>query len=117
MSNPNTETDTPASAADTEVIPAVGDNVTRSARQPSVTPPAPTEPTGSAGVPAATLVFWLLGCLLLVVAAVALPRLSEWAGRYGNLPVFLGFFLVMSLAGRWFWAGTDAIISAVRGRG
>lgn len=77
---------------------------------------ASDQPTGGGGVPTATLVMWAAGCTLLLVAAVTLPHLSEWADRHGSIPIFLGFFLVMSLAGRWFWAGTDAIISAIRGR-
>ncbi|GAB11615.1 hypothetical protein GOARA_082_00020 [Gordonia araii NBRC 100433] len=115
MSTPNTDTD---------VITVVGpdDRATIPEPQSPVEPATPVTPGGSAepaansGVPTATLVAWLAGCVLLVVSAVALPRLSEWAGRYGSIPVFLGFFLVMSLAGRWFWAGTDAIISAIRGK-
>lgn len=32
----------------------------------------------------------------------------------GQISVFLAFFLLMSLAGRWFWAGCDAIIGRLR---
>ncbi|GAB08553.1 hypothetical protein GOARA_012_01040 [Gordonia araii NBRC 100433] len=92
-----------------DIVPADDDETTASDRPP-------VDPAESPGVPVGTLIVWILGCAVLVVAAVCLPRLSEWADRYGSIPVFLGFFLVMSLAGRWFWAGTDAIIAAIRGK-
>ncbi|GAB09245.1 hypothetical protein GOARA_034_00200 [Gordonia araii NBRC 100433] len=110
MSNPNTDTDV------IDLVRTDDDQVTERPPVWATEPTVSTEPATSAGVPVGTLMFWLAGCVLLVVAALCLPRLSEWAGRYGSIPVFLGFFLVMSLAGRWFWAGTDAIVSAIRGK-
>ena len=74
-------------------------------------------PSGGGGVPALTLVLFVVGCVVLVVAAVATTHLNEWMDRWGTVPVFLVFFLVMSIAGRWFWAGADAIVSAIRGKG
>ncbi|MFT4127213.1 MAG: hypothetical protein QM662_13425 [Gordonia sp. (in: high G+C Gram-positive bacteria)] len=70
------------------------------------------------GRPVPTKVLWLLlaGLVLLIASAAALPKLSGWSEHYGSIPVFLGFFLLMSLAGRWFWQGMDAVIGAVRGR-
>lgn len=57
------------------------------------------------------------GCAIIVVAAINLPNLGRWGDEHGNVLVFLGFFLVMSIGGRWFWAGVDALWSAIRGKG
>jgi hypothetical protein len=59
-------------------------------------------------------VFFVVGCALLVGCAFALDRLGAWSADYGRVWVFLGFFLVMSLGGRWFWAGADAAIGWVK---
>ena len=78
------------------------------------------EPGGDSGgadrsVSVWTVLLFLLGCALLVVAAMNLMNLGPWAAEYGQVLVFLGFFLVMSIAGRWFWGGIDAMVAAVRG--
>ncbi len=65
------------------------------------------------GVPVLKVVLFLAGCALLVLAAANLSNLGEWSDRWGVIPVFLVFFLVMSIAGRWFWAGADAILGAL----
>ncbi|MGC4935181.1 hypothetical protein ACLQ3C_16025 [Gordonia sp. DT30] len=65
------------------------------------------------GVPVLTVVLFLLGCVLLVLAAANLANLGAWSDRWGVIPVFLVFFVVMSVAGRWFWAGADAILGAL----
>ncbi|WP_341258424.1 hypothetical protein [Gordonia malaquae] len=65
-------------------------------------------------VPVGTMVLFLLGCGVLVAAAMNISNLGPWGERYGEVWVFLGFFLVMSIGGRWFWAGIDAIVSALR---
>jgi hypothetical protein len=65
-------------------------------------------------VPVGTMVLFLFGCGLLVAAALNISNLGPWGERYGEVWVFLGFFLVMSIGGRWFWAGVDAIIAALR---
>ncbi|WP_079928597.1 hypothetical protein [Gordonia sp. i37] len=65
------------------------------------------------GVPVLKVVLFLVGCVLLVLAAANLSNLGEWSERWGVIPVFLVFFLVMSIAGRWFWAGADAILGAL----
>ncbi|MFT4085906.1 MAG: hypothetical protein QM658_01935 [Gordonia sp. (in: high G+C Gram-positive bacteria)] len=63
-----------------------------------------------------TVVLFVVGCSILVAAAASLTHLSEWAVRWGQIPVFLVFFLVMSLAGRWFWSGVDAVLAALKSR-
>lgn len=64
----------------------------------------------------ATMILFVVGAVLLVVAGASLTHLPEWADRWGQIPVFVVFFLLMSLAGRWFWAGIDAIIAGIKGR-
>ncbi|WP_336819738.1 hypothetical protein [Gordonia sp. MMO-8] len=59
----------------------------------------------------------IAGCAILVVAAINLPNLGRWGDEHGNVLVFLCFFLVMSIGGRWFWAGVDALWGAIRGKG
>lgn len=89
-----------------------------------MTPPSP-QPTRHAATPGehtpadppfprATFVFFAISCILLVLCALSLEQLPQWFDDYGRIPVFLAFFLIMSLAGRWFWAGADVIISAVK---
>lgn len=59
---------------------------------------------------------FVVGCVLLVIVAANLPNMAEWADRWGQVAVFLAFFLVMSIAGRWFWAGVDLVIARIRNR-
>ncbi len=66
-------------------------------------------------VPAVTIILLLAGLAVMILAAANLMNLAEWAQRWGQIPVFLGFFLVMAIAGRWFWTGVDALIAALRG--
>lgn len=61
-----------------------------------------------------TIALFVLGCAMLVAASLSLTHLTEWTQRWGEVPVFLALFLVLSLAGRWFWAGVDAFIAAIR---
>ncbi|MFE0750388.1 hypothetical protein [Gordonia sp. NPDC058843] len=70
---------------------------------------------GRGGFPVLQAALFVVGCALLVLAAANLTHLTEWADRWGQIPVFLGFFLLMSIAGRWFWTGTDAILAKVIG--
>ncbi|WP_234974328.1 hypothetical protein [Williamsia sterculiae] len=59
-------------------------------------------------------VSFVLGCVLLVLCAWALGHwIPRWTRDYGSVLVFLGLFLVMSIAGRWFWAGIDAALGKV----
>ncbi|WP_353108181.1 hypothetical protein [Gordonia sp. (in: high G+C Gram-positive bacteria)] len=59
----------------------------------------------------------IAGSAILIVAAINLPNLGRWGDEHGNVLVFLCFFLVMSIGGRWFWAGVDALWGAIRGKG
>ncbi|GED98878.1 hypothetical protein [Gordonia crocea] len=78
--------------------------------------PTDTAPdTTGRTIPLSALIQLIVGTALLVAAAAALPRLSGWADDHGTIVVFLAFFLLMSLAGRWFWAGIDTLIAAVKG--
>lgn len=47
---------------------------------------------------------------------LALDRLGDWSANYGRVWVFLGFFLAMSLGGRWFWGGADQAITWAKTR-
>nr|WP_082932080.1 hypothetical protein [Gordonia sp. LAM0048] len=67
------------------------------------------------GFPLLHAALFVAGCALLVLAAANLTHLAEWSQRWGQIPVFLGFFLLMSIAGRWFWTGADAILAKVVG--
>ncbi|MCF8587153.1 hypothetical protein [Gordonia liuliyuniae] len=62
------------------------------------------------------MLLFIAGCAILVVAAWNLPNLAQWGDDYGTVLVFLAFFMVMSIGGRWFWTGIDAIWGAVRGK-
>lgn len=77
---------------------------------------SPTE-KGGGSVPAVTMVLFLIGCAVLVAAAALITELPGWADRWGQIPVFLVFFLVMAIGGRWFWTGVDALIAAFRRQG
>ncbi|OUC75494.1 hypothetical protein CA982_26155 [Gordonia lacunae] len=67
------------------------------------------------GFPVLKAVLFVAGCALLVLAAANLTHLAQWSQQWGQIPVFLGFFLLMSIAGRWFWTGADAILAKVVG--
>lgn len=83
------------------------------------TPPSakPASDAGGRSVSVWTMLTFIAGCVILVVAAINLPNLSRWGDEHGNVTVFLCFFLVMSIGGRWFWGGIDALWSAARGKG
>ncbi|OUC77238.1 hypothetical protein [Gordonia lacunae] len=76
---------------------------------------APGAEDDRSGFPVLKAVLFVAGCALLVLAAANLTHLAQWADRWGQIPVFLGFFLLMSIAGRWFWTGADAILAKVIG--
>ena len=89
------------------------------AHRATTTPDTPTDDqqpsaVGAGGASLWTWVLFVIGCVLLVVIAATLTRLPDWADRYGQIPVFLGFFLTMSLAGRWFWTGIDTLLTRLR---
>ncbi|MGO4205621.1 hypothetical protein AB4Z09_28590 [Rhodococcus sp. TAF43] len=52
----------------------------------------------------------LAGLAVLVVVFANLDRVSTWASEHGQVWVYLGFFLVMSIAGRLFWWGVDTLV-------
>ncbi|GAC67317.1 hypothetical protein [Gordonia soli] len=76
---------------------------------------APDADNDPSGFPLLQAALFVAGCALLVLAAANLTHLTEWSQRWGQIPVFLGFFLLMSIAGRWFWTGTDAILAKTIG--
>ncbi|MDT0223841.1 hypothetical protein [Gordonia sp. AC31] len=76
---------------------------------------APGAENDRGGFPLLQAALFVAGCALLVLAAANLTHLAEWSDRWGQIPVFLGFFLLMSIAGRWFWTGADAILAKVVG--
>lgn len=91
-------------------------SVTRGAE--SGNEPDHDEPAASSGQ-RATMVsgsLFVVGCVLLVIVAANLSNMAEWADRWGQVAVFLIFFLVMSIAGRWFWAGVDLVLARIRNR-
>jgi NhaP-type Na+/H+ or K+/H+ antiporter len=53
------------------------------------------------------------GLVLLVLVFANLDHLGEWADRYGTIWVYLGYFLVLSIAGRLFWSGADTLVAAI----
>jgi hypothetical protein len=58
---------------------------------------------------------FLLGGLALLVAGFSvLDRLPGWTERWGAVPVYLVYFIVMSVAGRLFWSGADPFLAASR---
>jgi hypothetical protein len=81
----------------------------------SVDSHAPGADNDPSGFPLLHAALFVAGCALLVLAAANLTHLAEWSQRWGQIPVFLGFFLLMSIAGRWFWTGADAILAKVVG--
>lgn len=100
-----------------------------------VSPPVPgADPTADAGPAAAradgeaggnggvvvarAVVSFVLGLAGLIVAFANLDRLMEWSVEYGQVWVFLGFFLAVSVCGRLFWWGVDTIVkTAISGKG
>ncbi|WP_244332849.1 hypothetical protein [Gordonia polyisoprenivorans] len=88
-------------------------SLTATTSAPINSDPDLSEDTPSGGVPVLKVVVFLAGCVLLVLAAANLSNLGEWSDRWGVIPVFLAFFLLMSIAGRWFWTGADAILAAL----
>ncbi|MFW0790426.1 hypothetical protein [Gordonia sp. CPCC 205333] len=98
------------SSAQTEPISAL-DNTSR--EHLATPPPAPADKAD--GIPVLKVVLFVAGTALLIVAAANLNHMGDWTTRWGQIPVFLVFFLIMSLAGRWFWTGADAIVSAIVG--
>ncbi|QNG19652.1 hypothetical protein G4H71_16580 [Rhodococcus triatomae] len=78
-------------------------------------PAAPhAEQTDAAGVDRELLVAvasFVGGLVALAIVFANLSRLTDWADQYGTVWVYLGFFLVLSIAGRVFWKGADTLIA------
>lgn len=55
-----------------------------------------------------------VGCVLLVIAVLIMDNLPGWASDHGQLQILLPYFLLVSLAGRWFWKGIDAALPVLR---
>lgn len=70
---------------------------------------------GGAGLARAALTL-VAGLALLAVVFANLDRVADWATEHGKVRVYLGFFLVMSIAGRLFWWGADALMKAAVSR-
>lgn len=66
---------------------------------------------GGAGLARAALSL-IAGLALLAVVFANLDRVADWAAEHGRVWVYLGFFLVMSIAGRLFWWGADTLLRA-----
>ncbi|MFW0791581.1 hypothetical protein [Gordonia sp. CPCC 205333] len=98
------------SSAETTPIPQIDEPSFEATRATSK-----AKDDSESGIPVLKVVLFLAGTILLIVAAANLTNLSGWSDRWGAIPVFLVFFLVMSIAGRWFWTGADAIVSAIVG--
>ncbi len=61
-------------------------------------------------------VSFVIGTVVLVLCAWALgSKVPQWTRDHGTMLVFLSFFLIMSIAGRWFWKGIDAALNRVIG--
>lgn len=56
----------------------------------------------------------LAGLAMLVAGFAAITSLPDWVDRWGTVPVYLTYFLYMSLAGRLFWKGADAAWAAIK---
>lgn len=60
------------------------------------------------------LLILLAGLALLIVGFDVLPDLSAWTLRWGVIPVYLVYFLLMSIAARLFWSGADPLIATAK---
>ncbi|MGJ6122483.1 hypothetical protein QN239_07900 [Mycolicibacterium sp. Y3] len=56
----------------------------------------------------------LAGLAMLVAGFAAITSLTDWIDRWGTVPVYLSYFLYMSLAGRLFWKSADAAWAAIK---
>ncbi|MCQ4129119.1 hypothetical protein NOU13_31945 [Rhodococcus erythropolis] len=55
--------------------------------------------------------------LVLAVVFANLSWLAGWADRCGAGPMYLGFVLVLSIAGHAFWKGVEVLIARMIHRG
>ncbi|WP_194838003.1 hypothetical protein [Nocardia sp. XZ_19_369] len=56
----------------------------------------------------------VVGLAVLIAAFAVLNRIPGWADQYGVIWVYLGYFVVMSIAGRLFWQGADKLVERIR---
>ncbi|MGJ6127262.1 hypothetical protein QN239_32305 [Mycolicibacterium sp. Y3] len=57
----------------------------------------------------------LAGLAMLVIGFAVITALPGWVTRWGTVPVYLPYFLYMSIAGRLFWTGADTAWDAIKG--
>ncbi|OYD61293.1 hypothetical protein [Rhodococcus sp. OK302] len=80
----------------------------------AATPPAGGTVTGGAAAGKARAALSLAaGLAVLILVFANLDRVAGWAAEHGTMWVYLGLFLVMSIAGRLFWWGTDTLVANV----
>lgn len=77
---------------------------------------AHTPLTATTPIAPTTILLFTLGVILLICCALAITHLDKWAEEHGQILVFVAFFIIMSLAGRWFWGGIDAALTRIRSR-
>ncbi|WP_228800690.1 hypothetical protein [Nocardia terpenica] len=54
------------------------------------------------------------GLALVIAAFAVMNRIPGWADDHGAIPVYLAFFVYMSIAGRLTWWGVDTLIDRVK---
>ncbi|MGO4205570.1 hypothetical protein AB4Z09_28325 [Rhodococcus sp. TAF43] len=80
----------------------------------ATTPPAGDAAAGGAAASRARAALALAaGLAMLILVFANLDRVAIWAAEHGPVWVYLGFFLVMSIAGRLFWWGVDTLVKGV----
>ncbi|MGJ6127048.1 hypothetical protein QN239_31145 [Mycolicibacterium sp. Y3] len=57
----------------------------------------------------------LAGLVMLAGGFAAITALPEWVTQWGTVPVYLTYFLYMSIAGRLFCKGADVAWGALKG--
>ncbi|GAA1481574.1 hypothetical protein GCM10009624_20140 [Gordonia sinesedis] len=60
-------------------------------------------------------VLFVVGCVLLTVAAMELGNLGGWIERWGTAPVLAGFAIVIALGAYCFWSGARTIVGLLIG--
>ncbi|NMM92742.1 hypothetical protein B2J88_52455, partial [Rhodococcus sp. SRB_17] len=81
-------------------------------RPATAAPPAGGSTTGGTAAGKARAALSLAaGLAVLILVFANLDRVAGWATEHGTTWVYLGLFLVMSIAGRLFWWGTDTLVA------
>lgn len=65
--------------------------------------------------PVLKAVLFVVGCVLLTVAAMDVGSLGGWIDRWGTLPVLAGFAIVIALGAYCFWSGARTIVGLLIG--